>query len=93
MAGRSTFPITELLLLELLLLLLGETEVGRSSGGFLMLLLLLMLTLTLVLSMTGGFAMLSVCWLAETASSSSSSIGYILVTDLRDQINWNSLSI
>ena len=91
MAGRSTFPITELLLLELLLLLLGETEVGRSSGGFLMLVLLLMLTL--VLSMTGGFAMLSVCWLAETASSSSSSIGYILVTDLRDQINWNSLSI
>ena len=91
MAGRSTFPITELLLLELLLLLLGETEVGRSSGGFLMLLLLLMLTL--VLSMTGGFAMLSVCWLAETASSSSSSIGYILITDLRDQINWNSLSI
>ena len=90
MAGRSTFPITELLLLELLLLL-GETEVGRSSGGFLMLVLLLMLTL--VLSMTGGFAMLSVCWLAETASSSSSSIGYILVTDLRDQINWNSLSI
>ena len=54
-AGRSTFPITELP--ELLLLGLGEAELGGSSGGFLVLLMLPLM----LLSMTGGFVMFNVC--------------------------------
>ena len=58
MAGRSTFPITELLEL----LLLGDGEAGLSSGGFLVLLLMLpLMLLLLLLSTTGGFVMLNVC--------------------------------
>ena len=61
MAGRSTFPKVELLLFELLLQL-GDNELGRSSGGFMLMLLLMLLMLVLVLLlMTGGFAVLSVC--------------------------------
>ena len=53
MAGRSTFPIT-----ELLLELLGEAELGLSCcSGFLLLLMLLML---LLISMTAGGFVVSV---------------------------------
>ena len=53
MAGRSTFPITELLLL----LLLGEAELGLSCcSGFLLLLMLLLISIT-----AAGFVMLDGC--------------------------------
>ena len=51
MAGRSTFPITELLLL------LGEAELGLSCcSGFLLLLMLLLISIT-----AAGFVMLDGC--------------------------------
>ena len=77
-AGLSTFPNTEFLLL------VGETELGRSAEGF-SLFWLLMLLFLLLLSKSGGFVVLHVWGLEETTSSSGSSIGYILITDSQDQ--------
>ena len=76
-AGLSTFPNTEFLLL------VGETELGRSAEGFSLLWLLLLFLL--LLSRSGGFVVLHVWGLEETTSSSGSSIGYILITDSQDQ--------
>ena len=76
-AGLSTFPKTEFLLL------VGETELGRSAEGFSLFWLLLLFLL--LLSRSGGFVVLHVWGLEETTSSSGSSIGYILITDSQDQ--------
>ena len=76
-AGLSTFPNTEFLLL------VGETELGRSAEGFSLFWLLTLFLL--LLSRSEGFVVLHVCGLEETTSSSGSSIGYILITDSQDQ--------
>ena len=75
-AGLSTFPNTEFLLL------VGETELGRSAEGFSLFWLLTLFLL--LLSRSGGFVVLHVWGLEETTSSSGSSIGYILITDSQD---------
>ena len=76
-AGLSTFPNTEFLLL------VGETELGRSAEGFALFWLLTLFLL--LLSRSGGFVVLHVWGPGETTSSSGSSIGYILITDSQDQ--------
>ena len=76
-AGLSTFPNTEFLLL------VGETELGRSAEGFSLFWLLTLFLL--LLSRSGGFVVLHVWGPGETTSSSGSSIGYILITDSQDQ--------